>query len=169
MAVEIQRMSPATDIARIVRELETLQAEALYFYNQTEFSKLLKKYAFGVNGEIIEGQSALEEREDAQDIYWPRKKDSIVVSVLWQETRLTTDGFEYWHRAVGLEAHPNGAVSIYGGIVLDPHSSPGSSFLTIDEWRNNKAVQEHSLRKAFEIPLVTHYSRELLKGSTYLH
>lgn len=169
MAVEMGRVSPATDIAKIVRGIEILQAEALYFYNQTDFPKLLKKYAFAVNGEIIEGQSALEEREDAQDIYWPRKKDSIVASVLWQETILTTDGLEYWHRAVGLEAHPNGAVSIYGGIVLDIHSSPGSSFLTIDEWRNNKVVQERSLRKAFEIPVVTHYSRELFGGSTRLH
>ena len=169
MAIEALTMSPGSDIIGFIKEIEVLQAEALFFYNQTEFPKLLRKYALAVDGELLEGQSVLEERQGPRGIYWPRKKDSISAAVFWEETRLTTNGLEQWESSVGLEAHPNGAISIYGGIVFDRHSSPGSSYLTIDEWRNNRPVQEQALKKAFQIPFVTHYTRGFIEGSAYLH
>ena len=169
MSIEALILPPGTGITSVIKELEMLQAEALFFYSQTDFPRLLKKYALAVNGELLEGQTVLEERQGPRGIYWPRKKDSISAAVFWQQTRLTAGGLEQWNSAVGLEVHPNGAVSIYGGIVFDRYSSPGSSYLTVDEWRNNRVVQEHAIRKAFEIPFITRYTKELLKGSTYLH
>jgi len=169
MAIEVLTVSPRKDIMDVIREREVLQAEALFFYNQTDFSRLLKKYALVVNGEIIDEQNVLEGKEQVQGIYWPNRKESIVFSVFWQETKLTTNGFDKRDSAVGLEVYPNGAISIHGGSFFDSSSSPGSSYLTIDEWRNNRAIQESSLRKAFEIPFVTYYARELLTSSTDLH
>lgn len=169
MAIEIPRILSEADTGRVIGGIDVLQAEALYYYKQTGLAEFLKRYAFAVKGEIVEGQSALEERGDARNIYWPRRKESIIVSVLWQETRLTPDGGEHWHSAVGLETHPNGAVSIHGGIVFDRRSSPGSSYLTIDEWKDNKAAQERALKKAFEIPLITYFESRLFGNSTHLH
>jgi len=169
MAIEVLTVFPRKNIMDVIREREALQAEALFFYNQTNFPRLLKKYALVVNGEIIDGQNVLEGKEEVQGVYWPNRRESIVFSVFWQETKLTANGFDNRDSAVGLEVYPNGAIFIYGGSFFDSNSSPGSSYLTIDEWRDNRELQESSLRKAFEIPFVSSYTRQTFTGLTDLH
>ncbi len=155
----IERISPylseesfARELDR-VEEIERLRTKALHFYNESSLPNFIDKYSLIFDGKIIEGRDAMDESEELDVVEWPKIEESVIVTVLWEQTRLNGKEYEHTHNAIGIETYPDGTVCVYGGNTFDSEVLIGKS-ITRKEWKHNRKLQESIIKSAFKNPFV---------------